>query len=94
MPSEFALDQSYPNPFNSQTVVRFALPTATEVDLVVYNLAGQKVAQLAQGPREAGFYTLRWDGRTDAGHALGTGVYVYRLHTDRSSLVLKLLLMR
>ena len=94
VPSISVLEQNNPNPFNSQTVLRSALPSAAEVDLVVYNLAGQKVAQLAQGPREGGFYALHWDGRSDAGHALATGVYVYRLHTDRISLSRKLLLIR
>ncbi len=79
LPEEFTLDQNYPNPFNSGTVIRFALPKADDVELVVYNLAGQRVMNLAQGPRNAGSYTLRWDGRDDAGRELASGMYLYRL---------------
>lgn len=72
------LGQNYPNPFNSSTVIRFALPQRDQVELALYSLAGQKVATLAQGLREAGTYTLRWDGRDDDGRELASGVYLYR----------------
>ena len=79
LPSTFALEQNYPNPFNSATAIRFALPTSADVDLAVFNLAGQKVATLMQGGREAGRYKVRWDGGDDDGRALASGVYLYRL---------------
>jgi hypothetical protein len=79
LPQTFSLAQNYPNPFNSATVIGFSLPEATDVELAVYNLAGQRVATLAQGNRAAGSYQLTWDGRDDAGRALASGVYVYRL---------------
>ena len=50
-----------------------------DVDLAVYNLAGQKVVTLAQSVREAGSYTIHWDGKDDQGHNLASGVYLYRL---------------
>ena len=79
LPQTFSLDQNYPNPFNSGTVIRFSLPKSGEVELSVYNLAGQKVAALVEGVREAGTYTVNWDGRDDRGRALASGVYLYRL---------------
>ena len=94
VPAEFELDQNHPNPFNSQTVLGFSLPRAAYVHLLVYNIAGQEVAQLVGGFREAGSYTLHWDGRTDAGDPLATGIYIYRLQTDRNILSRKLLLIR
>jgi enediyne biosynthesis protein E4 len=81
LPPSFILDQNYPNPFNSATVIRFALPVSGDVDLAIFNLAGQQVATLAQGAREAGTYTVNWDGRDDDGRALASGVYLYRLRT-------------
>ena len=54
LPQVFALSQNFPNPFNSGTVIRFALPTSGAVELALYNLAGQRVATLVDGIRGAG----------------------------------------
>ncbi len=94
VPSSFALHQNYPNPFNSGTVIRFELPQAEEVELAVYNLAGQKVMNLVQGRRDAGSYTLRWDGRDARGRELASGVYLYRLQVGKLVETRKLLLLR
>ena len=93
-PQTFALEQNYPNPFNSSTIIRFALPQRTEVELVAYNLAGQRVASLVEGMREAGMHTLHWDGRDNAGQALASGVYLYRLRAGVREETRKLLLVR
>jgi serine-type D-Ala-D-Ala carboxypeptidase/endopeptidase len=79
LPEDPGLDPNYPNPFNSSTVIPFALSEAAEVDLGVYNLGGQQVATLAAGWRRAGEYALYWDGRDDSGRGLASGIYVYRL---------------
>ena len=95
IPRFFALEQNYPNPFNSGTVIRFALPERNEVELAVYNLTGQRVVTLAKGLREAGFYTVHWDGRDDRRGILASGVYLYRLRTeDRQVATRKLMLIR
>ena len=94
LPASFDLEQNYPNPFNSETVIRFALPQSTTVELAVYNLAGQKVAQLVHGLREAGRYTVHWDGRVDDGEILATGMYIYRLRAGSRMQSRKLLLLR
>ena len=94
LPTDFDLAQNFPNPFNSETTIRFTLPAAAEIELSLYNLAGQRVARLLQGWREAGRYTARWDGRTDVGSALATGVYLYRLQAGNLVQSRKLLLLR
>jgi hypothetical protein len=94
LPQRFALDQNYPNPFNSETVIRFALPASAKVELALYNLAGQKVAILVQGTREAGAYTVRWDSHDDSSRELASGVYLYRLQAGASEETRKLLLLR
>ncbi len=78
-PTAFALDQNSPNPFNSGTVIRFALPQSAEVELTVFNLVGQKVATLVSGPRPPGTYQIQWDGRDDQERSLASGLYLYRL---------------
>ena len=94
LPQRFALEQNYPNPFNKSTVIRFALLQRSPVHLAIYNLMGQRVATLVEGPREAGFYTVYWNGTTQAGGELATGVYLYRLQAGEWTLSRKLLLLQ
>ena len=76
LPQHFTLSQNFPNPFNNSTLIRFELPQSGEVELAIYNLAGQQVAKLVEGVREAGTYTIRWDGKDDSGKELASGVYL------------------
>ena len=93
-PQGFTLEQNFPNPFNSGTVIRFSLPSSDVVKLVVYNVTGQKMATLLEGIREAGRYTVFWDGREISGNALATGIYLYRLQAGSQMETRKLLLLR
>ena len=93
-PARFALGQNQPNPFNSQTTIRFSLPAAATVELSVYNLAGQRLVELVKGPRAAGAYTVNWDGRDSEGRRLASGVYPYRLRAGDQVKERKLLLLK
>ena len=99
VPLTAQLAQNYPNPFNSETVIEYALPQSGEIQLMIYDVTGQRVVTLASGPRQAGTYALRWDGRDDAGRQMASGVYLYRLEApamtgDRIVQTRKLLLLR
>ena len=94
VPEGFALDPNYPNPFNSQTVIRYALPRPAAVELIVYNTVGQRVATLVRGERPAGTWTVHWDGRDDAGRSLASGAYLYRLRSGDLVRSRRLLLLR
>ncbi|RMH79556.1 MAG: T9SS C-terminal target domain-containing protein, partial [Calditrichaeota bacterium] len=78
LPREFGVAPNYPNPFNPSTTITYQLPQAGEVRLVIYNLLGQKVRTLVDARQEAGRYRVVWDGRSDAGAPVASGVYVYR----------------
>ncbi|NKB72333.1 MAG: T9SS type A sorting domain-containing protein [Candidatus Latescibacteria bacterium] len=93
-PQGFALEQNYPNPFNSATTIRYAMPTAGPVELAVFNMDGQHVATLIKGMRQAGAYTLRWDGRDNRGRAVASGIYLYRLRAGDWTQTQKLTLLR
>ncbi len=93
-PTGFVLEPNYPNPFNPETTIRFALPQSQEIELAIYNLAAQRVATLVTGHREAGSYAVRWDGVTDTGLKLASGVYFYRLTAGEQVETRKLLLLR
>ena len=74
VPDDYALEAAYPNPFNPQATIRFALPEAAEVRLVVYDVVGREVARLVEGQRSAGYHAARFDGAR-----LASGLYLYRL---------------
>ena len=74
VPGKFRLDQNYPNPFNPSTTIRYALPGASHVQLVVYDLLGRRVAVLADEQQSAGEHSVRFDATRFA-----SGVYLCRL---------------
>jgi len=75
----FELMPNYPNPFNAETTIGYALSRTTQVRLAVYNTLGQTVRTLVDGERPAGMQSVVWDGRDDAGLTVASGVYLYRL---------------
>ena len=79
LPKNYALYQNYPNPFNPETIIRFALPEAGPAKIEIFNILGQKVATLLDRPMPAGVNEVVWNGTSDSGHAVSTGVYFYRL---------------
>jgi glucose/arabinose dehydrogenase len=93
-PSAFALAQSYPNPFNSATVIEYQIPAAERVRLRIYNLSGQVVTDLVDEALTAGTYQTQWDARDDAGYPVASGVYLYRLQAGDRVLSRKLVLVR
>jgi hypothetical protein len=92
-PAAFALSQNYPNPFNPSTVISYQLAVNSQVTLKVYNMLGQEVATLVNGPQEAGVYTVSFN--TSKGIlGLSSGVYVYRLEAGTFISTKKLVLMK
>ena len=94
LPDSPQLAQNAPNPFNSQTVLAYFLHAPGPMRLEVFALSGQRVAVLRQGPQEAGYHRLGWNGRDDAGRPMASGMYLYRLVTDEVVLTRKLILLR
>ena len=81
VPTEFALAQNYPNPFNPTTLISFSLPKEAPVTFEIYDMLGVKIRTLMAGEnRSAGMYTVSWDGRSDAGVTMPSGVYLYRVN--------------
>lgn len=82
LPKEYVLHTSVPNPFNASTRISFELPSESTVSIDVYDISGRRVRSLAEGDYSAGIHSKTWDGRTDNGAELPTGIYFYRLSTD------------
>jgi len=79
VPRRFALHQSFPNPFNPETAIRYDVPLAGKVTLKIYNLAGQLVRVLVDARQTPGRHTVMWDGRDAEGHEVASGAYFYRM---------------
>ena len=80
LPEQFVLEQNFPNPFNSHTSIHFALPEASNVKLLVYNITGREIAVLVSGDYPAGYYSIHWDAS-----GLPSGNYLYRLEAGTYS---------
>jgi hypothetical protein len=93
-PAAYALYPPNPNPFNSSVALRFGLPEAGPVEVLLFNAIGQRVATLASDTREAGIYRLTWDGRDAAGRAMASGVYLVQLQAGARRLTTKVTLLR
>jgi endo-1,4-beta-xylanase len=89
MPTEVALEQNFPNPFNPATVVRYQLPVGGEVRLAVFDVMGREVAELASGRKPAGSYEVRFNASS-----LASGVYLCRLTAGGFTRTMKMVLAR
>jgi len=92
VPQSYALHQNYPNPFstiagsasgrNPETVIEFQLPTASEVEISIFNLQGQKVATLLRDHQTSGAHKIIWNGTDESGRRVASGVYLYQLRSQ------------
>ena len=79
LPEKFSLEQNYPNPFNPSTEIQFVVPKTANIKLTIFNVLGKEVRTVFEGQRQAGVYSISWDGTDNRGMQLATGIYVYRL---------------
>jgi hypothetical protein len=92
---DHTLISNYPNPFNPSTTIRFALERPGRVTLRIYNAAGQCVRTLLEEVMTAaGVQELRWDGRSDTGRVMASGVYIVRLEMAGRDRSMKILLLK
>ncbi len=94
LPKRFALHQNYPNPFNPSTLIKYDLPKATHVKIIVFDVLGRKVRTLVDIKERAGYHAKVWDGKGDDGVAVASGIYFYRIHTPEFTRVRKAMLLR
>jgi len=82
LPETFTLNQNFPNPFNPVTTIRYAIARAAQVELSIYNTAGQKIRTLMNASQSAGRHALSWDGKNNYNQQVASGLYIYRLILD------------
>ena len=89
IPKTMKLHQNYPNPFNPTTVISYDLPKTQLVQINIYNMLGQKIANLVNNVQSAGNYSINFDGSS-----LSSGIYFYQIQTDGFQQTRKMLLVK
>jgi len=90
IPAVYALEQNYPNPFNPSTTIEFSLPEdVSNVQLSIYNVLGEKVAEIVNSSLTAGKYSYQWNAKD-----IATGMYIYELRSDNFVSIKKMLLLK
>ncbi len=85
VPSTFQLGQNYPNPFNNKTTIQYTI-TGTKprhVTLAIYDIQGQKVAELVNQQQAPGIFMVKWNGINLQGELVSSGLYFFRLSSGK-----------
>ena len=94
VPVKYALHQNYPNPFNPTTTINYDLPKNAHVEIVIYNMLGQNIRKLVNDDKPFGYHSVVWDGMTDAGESVSSGLYIYRIISGDFHKVKKMVLLK
>ncbi len=96
VPTKHRLAQNYPNPFNLFTRINYEITgnSFQNVEIIIYNLLGQKVKTLVNHKNTGGYYTVLWDGTNEYEELAGSGIYIYQLKVADFRMEKKLILLR
>lgn len=94
IPAVTALNANYPNPFNPVTTIAYDMAADGHVRIDVYNVKGQKVTTLVNAELKAGKYRVQWTGTDENGRSVGSGIYLYRMQTEKYTSTQKMILMK
>ena len=92
--TQTVLKGNYPNPFNPETTIHFALNIASNLRIVIYNSKGQLVKSLINREYPAGNHEIIWNGKDDNGREVGSGVYFYKMQTDENVGVKRMMMIK
>jgi hypothetical protein len=94
LPEALELAQNYPNPFNAETMISFSLSQPGHVELSINNILGQKVYDWSDDIGQAGYVSMRWNGKSNEGSEVPSGVYFYQLRTSEGTLTRQMTLLK
>ncbi len=94
VPKKFEVLQNFPNPFNPSTTIKFGLPKASTVTVKIYDMLGQEVKSLIDSYKNAGTYSIIWNGDNNSGEKVSSGAYLYRVTAGSNIKTMKLILMK
>jgi len=92
--SPFFLHRNYPNPFNPETTIEYSIKEDSRILIEIYNIKGQKVKTLINEFREAGYYSVIWNGKDNSNKQVASGLYFYRMKTANYNKMRKILLLK
>ncbi|NUM69221.1 MAG: T9SS type A sorting domain-containing protein [Ignavibacteriaceae bacterium] len=93
-PSLFRLQQNYPNPFNPSTTIEYSVSVPGLTELKIYDISGQLIKTLVSEFREAGDYSVNWNGTDNYGGKVPSGIYFYRMNNGDNSTSRKMILLK
>jgi len=94
IPQGYALKQNYPNPFNPTTTINYSISKNENIKLIIYNVLGQEVKTLVNRNQPAGSYMVIWDGTSDTGFQVSTGIYFCKMITPEFTKTKKMMLLK
>jgi hypothetical protein len=83
IPKDYQLYQNYPNPFNPTTTIRYALPNPGDVEMIIYDILGQKVWDYRVMAQRPGYHEIIWNGKNNYGSPVSSGVYIYQIRSGK-----------
>ena len=93
-PTEFNLKNSFPNPFNPVTTLRYDLPEDSPVNITIYDLVGRVVKTLINDQQTAGYKSIQWNATNDADSPVSAGIYLYMIHAGNFRQTKKMVLLK
>jgi hypothetical protein len=94
-PRDYYLLQNFPNPFNPTTTIKYSIADDSNVKLIIYDLIGKEISTLINDEQKsAGAYSIIWDGKNNFGNEVSSGLYFYRLITEKFVQTNKMLLLK
>jgi hypothetical protein len=93
-PLPLVLKQNHPNPFNPTTTIEYYLPDSGPVMLDIYNASGRIIVRLVDSVQEKGNHSVEWNGRDSGGRGVSSGVYFYRITSNKNVQAKKMILLR
>lgn len=90
----FKLMQNYPNPFNPYTNIPYEIPKMGKVEVNIYDVNGRLIKNLVNENQQPGSYKIIWNGKNEKGIKVSSGLYIYQVKLERTTLSQKMVLLK
>ena len=92
--NNFVLYQNYPNPFNSETSISYSISKYAKIEISIYSIRGQKIKTLLNGYMPEGLYKITWYGNDNYANDVSSGVYLYKISSEKYYEIKKCILLK